>query len=82
MSIEAVAAIAAQTDASTAKGFRDRVFIILLYDTGARVQEMTDIRLCDLQFGHTPKLTLRDKGRKTRVVPLMARTVLPLPMWM
>lgn len=75
MSMEAVTAIVEQTDASTAKGLRDRVFIILLYDTGARVQEMLDIRLCDLQFGNTPKVTLHGKGRKTRVVPLMARTV-------
>lgn len=36
---------------------------------------MLDIRLCDLQFGSTPKVTLYGKGRKTRVVPLMARTV-------
>lgn len=75
MSMETVSAIVEQTDANTAKGLRDRVFIILLYDTGARVQEMLDIRLCDLQFGSTPKVTLHGKGRKTRVVPLMARTV-------
>lgn len=75
MSMETVTAIAAQTDTGTAKGFRDRVFIILLYDTGARVQEMLDIRLCDLRLGHTSKLTLHGKGRKTRVVPLMERTV-------
>ncbi len=75
MSMETVTAIVEQTDASTAKGLRDRVFIILLYDTGARVQEMLDIRLCDLQFGSTPKVTLHGKGRKTRAVPLMARTV-------
>lgn len=75
MSMEAVTAIVEQTDTSTAKGLRDRVFIILLYDTGARVQEMLDIRLCDLQFGSTPKVTLHGKGGKTRIVPLMARTV-------
>lgn len=75
MSMETVTAIVEQTDAATAKGLRDRVFIILLYDTGARVQEMLDIRLCDLQFGRTPKVILHGKGRKTRVVPLMPRTV-------
>lgn len=75
MSMETVTAIVEQTDASTSKGLRDRVFIILLYDTGARVQEMLDIRLCDLQFGRTPKVTLHGKGRKTRAVPLMAKTV-------
>jgi site-specific recombinase XerD len=50
MSMEIVSTIVERTDARTAKGLRDRVFIILLYDTGARVQEMLDIRLCNLHL--------------------------------
>ena len=49
--------------------------MILLYDTGARVQEILNIKLCDLQLGRFPKVTLFGKGRKTRVVPLLERTV-------
>lgn len=75
MSMEAVTAIVEQTDAGTPKGLRDRFFIMLMYDTGARVQEMLDIRLCDLQLEHSPKVTLHGKGSKTRVVPLMEKTV-------
>jgi Site-specific recombinase XerD len=74
MSMSAVTAIIGQTDTSTSKGLRDRVFLILLYDTGARVQEILDIRLCDLQLGRLPKVTLFGKGRKTRTVPLMEKT--------
>lgn len=59
------------------RGLRDRVFIILLYDTGARVQEMLDIRLCDLQFGSTPKVILHGKGRKTRVVVNLFHEFIP-----
>lgn len=74
MSMSAITAVVEQTDTSTSKGLRDRVFLILLYDTGARVQEILDIRLCDLQLGHLPKVTLFGKGRKTRTVPLMEKT--------
>ena len=48
--------------------------MILLYDTGARVQEMLNIRLSDIQLGPLPKVTLFGKGRKTRIVPLMEKT--------
>ena len=75
MSMEAITAIVEQTDASTSKGLRDRVFIILMYDTGARVQEMLDINLCDIQLDRLPKITLHGKGNKARTVPLMDKTV-------
>ncbi|KMW10090.1 hypothetical protein HMPREF9470_05603 [[Clostridium] citroniae WAL-19142] len=74
MSMAAITAIIEQPDATTSKGLRDRFFMILLYDTGARVQEMLNIRLSDIQLGPLPKVTLFGKGRKTRVVPLMEKT--------
>ncbi len=74
MSMAAITAIIEQPDANTPKGLRDRLFIMLLYDTGARVQEALNIKLSDLQLGHLPKVTLLGKGRKTRVVPLMEKT--------
>lgn len=58
MSMAAITAIIEQPDASTLKGLRDRFFMILLYDTGARVQEILNIKLCDLQLGRLPKVTL------------------------
>ena len=75
MSMDAISAIVEQTDAGTPKGLRDRFFIMLLYDTAARVQEMVDIKLYDLQLGKFPKIKLHGKGNKTRVVPLMDKTV-------
>lgn len=74
MSMAAITAIIEQPDASTPKGLRDRLLIMLLYDTGARVQEVLNIKLSDLQLGRLPKVTLFGKGRKTRVVPLMGKT--------
>ncbi|MCI8526906.1 MAG: site-specific integrase [Oscillospiraceae bacterium] len=78
MSMMAITAVIGQPNTSTPKGLRDQFFMILLYDTGARVQEILNIKLCDLQLGHLPKVTLFGKGRKTRIVPLMEKTVLHL----
>jgi len=75
MSMEAITAIVEQPDVDTPKGLRDRFFIMLMYDTGARIQEMVDIKLHDLQIDKFPKITLHGKGNKTRVVPLMDKTV-------
>ncbi len=75
MSMAAITVIIEQPDANTPKGLRDRFFMILLYDTGARVQEVLSIKLSDLQLERLPKVTLFGKGRKTRVVPLMEKTV-------
>lgn len=74
MSITAITAIIEQPDTNTPKGLRDRLFIMLLYDTDARIQEMLCLKLSDLQLGHLPKVSLFGKGRKTRVVPLMDKT--------
>jgi site-specific recombinase XerD len=70
MSMAAITAIVEQTDATSPKGLRDRVFMILMYDTGARIQEMIDIKLCDLRLDKTPTVLLHGKGRKIRTVPL------------
>jgi len=75
MSEAAVSALISEPDASTAKGLRDRFFMILLYDTGSRIREMLNITLRDFRYGKTPTITLYGKGRKERTVPLMAKTV-------
>lgn len=75
MSMEAISAIVGQADPQSSKGLRDRFFMMLMYDTGARIQEMVDIKLCDLKVGKLPKITLHGKGNKTRTVPLMENTV-------
>lgn len=75
MSEDAIAALLKVPDTKTREGLRDQVFMIFLYDTGARIQEVLNVRLCDLKFGTTPTVTLFGKGRKTRIVPLMEGTV-------
>lgn len=75
MSEEAVQTILKQTDTSTRQGIRDQFFMVLLYDTAARVQEMLDLKVCDIRPGKTPTATLLGKGSKVRTVPLMPETM-------
>jgi len=75
MSMEAITAITAQPDPDTQKGIRDRFFMMLMYDTGARLQEMIDVKLCDIRISKTPTIILHGKGGKIRSVPLMEKTI-------
>jgi site-specific recombinase XerD len=60
---------------ATRKGRRDQVLLSLLYDSGARVQELADIIVGDLRMDSPAQIKLTGKGRKTRSVPLMDKTV-------
>ena len=71
MSEAAVKALFAAPDTRTKMGLRDQFLMIFLYDTGARIQEALDVKICDLRIDKTPTVTLHGKGGKIRVVPLM-----------
>lgn len=73
MSPKAVSAIFAAVDRKSQRGFRDLCMLAMLYDTGARVQELLNIRMADVDIGKSPSVMLRGKGRKTRIVPMSAR---------
>ena len=51
-------------------GSRDVVLLSLLYDLGARAQEICDLCIGDITLGKTSKVRLHGKGNKTREVPL------------
>ena len=46
----------------------------MLYDTGARVQELIDLKYGDITLNDTVTVTLTGKGGKSRIVPLMKPT--------
>ena len=73
MTTKAVSAIFTAVDMKSQRGFRDLCLLAMLYDTGARVQELLNIRLADVNLGKSPTVMLRGKGRKTRVVPMSVR---------
>lgn len=65
----------ATPDISTKKGRRDQTLLSLLYDSGARVQELADLTVGDIRLDAPAQVKLTGKGRKTRSVPLMDKTV-------
>lgn len=71
---EALTLILAQPDPSTTSGRRDLTLLSVLYDTGARVQELVDLKIRDVRFDPPAIITLTGKGRKQRQVPLMLNT--------
>lgn len=61
-------------DRSSVDGRRDHALLLALFNTGARVQEMLDVRPADLQLERPFQVRLRGKGRKERLCPLWPQT--------
>lgn len=69
-----LAALLAQPDLTRSDGRRDAVLLSVLYDTGARVQELIDLTAGDVRLDAPAQVRILGKGRKERVVPLMENT--------
>lgn len=79
----ATAAILSAFDIRTSKHCRNRMILIMLYDTGARVQELADLNLSSLHLETAnPFVTLVGKGKKSRNVPLLKKTVQHLDVYL
>ena len=74
LEVKEIKAILGSVDRKRAAGERDYVLLSLLYNTGARVQEICDLTVGAVRFDSPPIVTLRGKGKKTRIVPLWAQT--------
>ena len=61
-------------DRTTLDGRRDHAMFLTLFNTGARVREILDVRPCDLQLVRPLQIRLRGKGRKERMCPLWPQT--------
>ena len=65
-----------QPDSTKPKEFRNLFYMILMYDTGCRNQEILDLRLTDIHTSDkTPYIIVNGNGNKTRIVPLMNKTI-------
>ena len=61
-------------DRTDADGRRDRALLLLMFNTGVRVQEIVDLRPCDLHLERPLQVRLQGKGRKERICPLWPLT--------
>lgn len=60
------------------RALRDRALLMLLYNTGARVQEVADLRVSDLDLDGPLRVRLHGKGDKWRACPLWPETAVLL----
>ena len=74
LSLDSVKLLLEQPDTSKSEEYRDLAIMTLMYDTGARVQEIIDLKVGDIRTASPPTVTLHGKGDKTRCVPIMKET--------
>lgn len=72
----ALSAIFQQPNTEKRSGVRDLFLMVMMYDTAARIGELLNLKVCDLDHNSkTPVAYLTGKGGKRRIVPIMSKTV-------
>lgn len=71
MTVDGMKLLLEQPDITTKKGRRDLTLLSLMYDSGARVQEVIDLTPSMLRLGNPPTVKIIGKGNKARLVPLL-----------
>lgn len=69
-----LAHLLAQVDRATPTGERDYLLLALLYDTGARIQEVLDLTPSQFRLTAPPFVRIQGKGRRERLCPLLPQT--------
>jgi len=78
LSPDEISAILSAPDLSKKSGLRDAALLSLMYDSGARVQEIADLKVADIRTKPPAVVKLLGKGNKERCVPIMGKTALLL----
>lgn len=79
---EEIDVILAVLDRTTWCGRRDHALLLTMYNTGARVSEMSSLRQDQISFGGKTYVHLHGKGRKERSVPIWSRTARTIKEWL
>lgn len=82
LTLEGIKLILAQIDITSIKGRRNLAMLALMYDSGARVQEIIDLKPSSVRFETPYIVKLMGKGRKERIVPLHNEQVVLLKAYM
>jgi integrase/recombinase XerD len=65
-------------DGTSRMGPRDQALLLVLYNTGARVSEIVNLKASDLRLDDAPQIKLLGKGQKHRTCPLWPETAAAL----
>lgn len=79
---EEVEAVLAAPNRAAWSGHRDAVLFAVLYNTGARLSEVTGLRVGDVRLDREACVHLHGKGRKERLVPLWKSTAKQVNAWL
>jgi site-specific recombinase XerD len=63
-------------------GHRDRLMLMLMFNTGARVSEIIGVRVADVVLGPSNSIRLHGKGRKQRSLPLWKSSARAVRDWL
>lgn len=74
LEVDELRAVINSIDRSNIKGRRDYALMCLLYNTGARVQEICDLTVGSLRLESPSHVVIHGKGKKERHVPLWEET--------
>ena len=75
MSVNVLKILLRQPNTATITGRKDLTLLATLYDTGARVSELINLKVRDIRFDDaTTTVRLFGKGSKIRVVPIIGNT--------
>lgn len=81
LTVEEIDAMIAHIDLSKASGHRNRAIIEMLYGSGLRVSELTDLRLSNI-YRQDGYMRIIGKGNKQRLVPLSPESDKQLGYWL
>jgi len=75
LTTEGIKLLFKQPDLSTRNGRRNLTLLALMYDSGARVQEIIDLTPSSIRLDSPNTIKLIGKGRKARIVPLQKEQI-------
>jgi site-specific recombinase XerD len=76
------AALVAAPDRSTRIGRRDHALLLVAFETGLRVSELTSLNCGNVHLGPGAHVRCTGKGRKERITPLRRETRAVLKAWL
>lgn len=78
LSVESIKVLFNFIDTTNVGGRRELALLTLLYDSGARVQEIADLTFGDIRHNKSATVKLKGKGNKTRIIPIIPQTMVIL----